>query len=64
MWFKITDYPKFWEEYYGSDGRWKERFERAGLKTYKFSDDKFKLLDYKCHWLDEHEYTWFVLRFS
>mgnify|MGYP003342056391 CR=1 FL=1 len=42
---------------------WVETFEKMGFKTYKVIDE---IVDgkYLEHYLDDHEYTWFVMRFS
>jgi hypothetical protein len=61
MWFDVWNYPNFIAE--GLHGRWKERFERAGFKTYKIAWDKSSYDD-DYHWLDDYEFTWFVLRYS
>ena len=42
---------------------WIETFEKMGFKTYKVINE---IVDgkYLEHYLDDHEYTWFVMRFS
>ena len=61
MWFNVWEYPKFVDN--NHHGIWKERFERAGFKTYKMDWNKvYNHDDY--HWLDDYEFTWFLLRYS
>jgi hypothetical protein len=65
MYFDVFEYPNFIEEcksigsWWGT-GTWSEVFSNAGFKTYRI--DKTKMG--KSHWLDDEEFTWFVLRFS
>jgi hypothetical protein len=63
MWFSIYDYENFLILSASTIGEtWKETFNNLGFKTYQ--------VDYgispmgKCHWLDDHEFTFFVLRYS
>ena len=63
MWFSVSDYPKFLT--FVNDIpyiSWTEGFEATGFRTYQ--NDYFRNWWDGQHWLDEHEYTWFVLRFS
>ena len=63
MWFLISDYPKFVDAYVEAglqSANWTETFYGMGFKTYvagSFTNNKH-------HWLDEHEFTWFLLRYS
>jgi hypothetical protein len=61
MYFRVKDFPKFVNEE-GVLFEWwdyKLEFTTLGFKTYKFTNDWNG-----GHWLDDHEYTWFVLRYS
>ena len=68
MWFSVYDYPKFIEEAdafsYTVTGfpSWYNTFTFMGFKTYQLNTNGG--VASARHWLDEHEYTWFVLRFS
>ena len=59
MWFNVWKYPKFVDEYNSYDN-WEDEFKHAGFKTYR--DDYSR--SYNHNWLDDYEYTWFVLRYS
>jgi hypothetical protein len=62
MYFDVYDYPKLIAAapgVYSFGYTWEDIFKSAGFKTYRY--DSHLLL---CHWLDEHEFTWFVLRYS
>lgn len=64
MWFSLSDYPKFLT--FVNDIpyiSWTEGFEAAGFKTFRY-DWNCEWGNYQRYWLDEHEYIWFVLRFS
>ena len=65
MWFDACKYTNFIVAYRLAGYHkhtWEETFTGMGFKTYQ--------VDYanspmgKCHWLDDYEYTWFVLRYS
>jgi hypothetical protein len=61
MRFSIWKYPKFVDEY-GSlrvDFSWVDVFKRAG-----FSTIRVVLYQEGMFWLDDYEYTFFVLRYS
>ena len=65
MWFNPLEYPNFIYAY--SDAglvgtSWRETFKAMGFKTHRFG---FWRDFYDGNsWLDEHEFTFFVLRFS
>jgi hypothetical protein len=64
MYFSVKDFPKFIQETLHI-GSWQDSFRDTGFKTYRITLD---LADpdhiTKRHWLDDEEFTWFVLRFS
>ena len=68
MWFSVYDYPKFIEEAdalpiaIGVESSWYNTFTFMGFKTYQLNTNGG--VASTRHWLDDHEYTWFVLRFS
>jgi hypothetical protein len=57
MWFRVYDYPKFVSQ--TKSWTWQDDFKDAGFKTYKFD-----YINEHHHWLDDYEYTFFVLRYS
>ena len=59
MWFSVYDYLKFIVE---GNGSLTEKFEAAGFITYQ-NDYSRNWWDGQ-HWLDDYEYTFFVLRYS
>ena len=67
MYFDVFEYPNFIEECKSIGSWWEitwvETFEKMGFKTYKVINE---IVDgkYLEHYLDDHEYTWFVMRFS
>lgn len=61
MWFRLFDYPNF-VDFMLRGETLDVTFNRAGFKTYRIDLDLF--MSDKRHWLDEHEFTFFVLRFS
>ena len=67
MWFRYIDYPNFVDfmlrgETVSPGETLDVTFKRAGFKTYRIDEDLF-ILDNR-HWLDDHEFTFFVLRYS
>jgi hypothetical protein len=58
MWFNVYDYPKF----VACKGILHRKFEAAGFSTYR--TECSRNWDEGYHWLDDHEFTWFVLRYS
>jgi hypothetical protein len=56
MWFSVYDYPNF-VDFMLRGETLDEGFKRAGFKTYRYSMGKR-------YWLDDHEFTFFVLRYS
>ena len=68
MYFDVHDYPKFKEacvEAMLRDGwfhlSWSETFRSMGYSTYR-NKVNHQLVFW--HWLDDHEFTFFVLRYS
>jgi hypothetical protein len=60
MYFDVFDYPKFVTDTpYGS---WCDVFEDAGFKTFRL--DLKKWGNGQLYWLDDYEYTWFLLRYG
>ena len=60
MWFSVRDFPKFVQETLHISN-WHDSFRDTGFKTHQQRIDTGNYLE---HWLDEHEFTWFVLRYS
>ena len=63
MWFNVYNYPKFIN--FVADTpyvSWTEELEAAGFRTFRtdFSRDRAGWY----YWLDDYEYTFFVLRYS
>ena len=61
MWFSVYDYPKFATRV-SLSASWEEDFNQAGFKTYRF-DSNGDFMG-KRHWLDDYEFTWFLLRYG
>ena len=67
MWFNFDHdtplYQNFRKECvdknYWHHNSWQETFTYMGFTTYRYNDNGDHY-----HYLDDHEYTWFVLRFS
>ena len=59
MWFSVRDFPKFVQETLHIS-TWQDSFRDTGFKTYQQRSN----VHYLEHWLDDYEYTFFVLRFS
>ena len=72
MWFSVFDYPKFITS--TKNDYWINMFKSAGFKTIRIDNnlngsryEHFRYVDNsrnKRFWLDEHEFTFFVLRYS
>ena len=60
MYFDVFDYPKFFTN--NPDGSWWELFEDAGFKTFRLDLNEWGIA--QLYWLDDYEYTWFLLRFG
>ena len=61
MFFKVGDYPKFMTECIVNrcwfTCSYASSFTTLGFKTYEYDEEHG-------HWLDDYEFTWFLLRFS
>ena len=64
MYFDVYDYPKLIAAApaYSFGGKWVDVFKDFGFKTYRY--DSHLPIGMLWHWLDDYEYTWFLLRYS
>ena len=67
MYFDVFEYPNFIEECMSSDSwrsfDWEERFKCMGFLTYRVDVPRL-YAGAEPHWLEDHEFTFFVLRYS